>query len=105
MAKVPAHKSHLALAQEFYSRYQDRIAHGVATYGEFIPSKDKRCMSREAQEEILDGCGSYMEFLEAKRPDLTSYIQKIRAKGILIYGELKKLEELELQPEGKERTR
>jgi hypothetical protein len=104
MARIPAHKSHLALAQEFYSRYQNRIMRGLATYGEFVPSKDKRCMSREAQEEILD-VGSYMEFLEAKRPDLTSYTQKVRAKAIMLYGELKKLEELELQPEGKERTK
>ena len=84
-----------ALLREFYSRYRSRIVSGLATYGEFNPATDTRCLSGEAIEEILD-VGSYLEFLEAKRPDLTSGIQKVRAKAIMMYGMLRRLEEVEL---------
>ncbi len=84
----------LDLIREFVSKYRARITRGLATYGEFDPATDTRCLSHEAIEEVLD-VGSYLEFLEAKRPDLSSPIQKIRAKAIVMYGELKKLEVLE----------
>jgi hypothetical protein len=67
----------------------------LATYGEFDPATDTRCLSHEAIEEILD-VGSYLEMLEEKHPSLSSGIQKIRAKAIVLYGELKKLEEAEV---------
>lgn len=82
------------LIREFVGKYRARITRGLSVYGEFDPGKDKRVLSHEAIEEILD-VGSYLEFLEEKRPDLSSPIQKIRAKAILMYGELKKLEALE----------
>jgi hypothetical protein len=84
----------LALIREYMSRYRSRIVAGLATYGEFDPATDTRCLSAEAQEECLD-IGSYLEMLEEKHPELTSGIQKIRAKAIVLYGELKKLEALE----------
>lgn len=83
------------MADEYIAKYRARITQGLAVYGEFVPEMDTRCLSREAIEECLD-IGSYMEFLEMKRPDLGSRIQKIRAKAIVLYGELKKLEEAEL---------
>ncbi len=83
-----------ALIREYVSKYRTRIVQGLAVYGEFDPKTDKRCLSHEAIEECLD-IGSYLEMLETKRPELTSGIQKIRAKSILLYGELKKLETLE----------
>ena len=86
---------HLALAREFYDRYQSRITAGLATYGEFNAATDKRVLSQEAQEEALD-IGSYLEMLECKHPDLASKINKIRAKTILLYGQLRALEEAEL---------
>ena len=94
MAKPPPHRKHLALAQEFYDRYQNRITAGLATYGEFQPESDKRVLSHEAIEECLD-IGSYLDFLEQKHPSLRLRIQKIRANTILLYGELKTLEEAE----------
>jgi hypothetical protein len=81
----------LALAQEFYDRYQSRIAKGLAVYGEFDADKDTRVLSFEAIEECLD-IGSYLSMLEEKHPSLRLRIQKIRANTILLYGELKKLE-------------
>jgi len=86
----------LALAREFYDKYQSRIVKGLATYGEFQPDKDTRVLAHEAMEEILDGCGSYMDMLEQKHPSLQHKIQRIRAKGILLYGELLQLEKDEL---------
>lgn len=83
-----------ALANEYISRYRGRIVRGLAVYGEFNPATDTRCLSQEAIEECLD-IGSYLEFLELKDNRLTGRIQKIRAKTILLYGELKKLEEAE----------
>jgi hypothetical protein len=103
VAKPPPHRAHLALAQEFYSRYQGRIVGGLAVYGEFDPATDKRCLSEELIEELLD-CGSYLDFCEQKYPSLRSAVQKIRAKVILLYGEAKKLKELELTL-GKEGTK
>ena len=94
MAKPPPHRKHLALAQEFYDRYQNRITAGLATYGEFDASSDKRVLSHEAIEECLD-IGSYLEFLESKHPSLRSRVQKIRANTILLYGELRTLEDTE----------
>lgn len=93
----------MALLNEFTSRYRSRIVAGLAKYGEFVAATDPRCLSHEAIEEVLD-VGSYLEMLEQKRPELTPGIQKIRAKAILLYGELKKLEELELTL-GKEGTK
>ena len=95
MTKVAPHKAHLALAQEFYSRYRARIVKGLATYGEFVAATDSRCLSHEAMEECLD-IGSYMEMLEEKHPSLRGRVQKIRAKAILLYGELLKLEREEI---------
>lgn len=92
----------LSLIREYVSRYRTRIAGGLATYGEFDPATDTRCLSEEAIEECLD-IGSYLEMLEQKRPDLAGRVQKIRAKAILLYGELKKLKESELT-QGKERA-
>lgn len=83
-----------ALIREFVAKYRRRITQGLAVYGEFDPTTDQRCLSHEALEECLD-IGSYLEMLEEKHPGLGSYIQKIRAKTILLYGELKKLESLE----------
>ena len=94
MAKPAPHRKHLALAQEFYDRYQSRIVQGLATYGEFDAGSDKRVLSHEAIEECLD-IGSYLSFLEEKHPSLQPRIQKIRANTILLYGELKALEESE----------
>lgn len=102
MAKPPPHREHLALAREFYDRYQGRIVKGLATYGEFVPETDGRCLSEELVEELLD-CGSYLDFLEQKHPPLRSSVQKFRAKVILLYGEGKKLKELELT-QGKARA-
>jgi hypothetical protein len=85
----------MALLNEFMSKYRSRIAAGLATYGEFDPTADARCLSHEAIEECLD-IGSYLEFLEIKRPELGRSIQKVRAKTIVLYGELRKLEALEL---------
>lgn len=91
MAKTPLHKSHLALAQEFYSRYRTRIIEALPKYGEFDPVTDPRVMCDEANEEFLDGGGSYMEMLEQTWPELSPEIQVIRAKAIVIYGLVKKL--------------
>jgi len=82
--------ANLALVNEFVSKYRARITRGLSVYGEFNPAVDKRVLSHEAIEEILD-VGSYLEMLEEKHPSLTSGIQKIRAKAIMLYGELKKL--------------
>ncbi len=82
------------LLREFYVKYRSRIVQGLAVYGEFDPATDKRCLAHEAIEECLD-IGSYMEMCEIKHPVLGSRIQKIRAKTIILYGELKKLEEAE----------
>ena len=99
MAKTPLHKAHLALAQEYYNRYQGRIAKGATTYGDFDASTDTRNMGTECCEEILD-VGSYLEFSEAMRPDLSRFIQKMRAKTILLYGMAKQLEESMQTPAG-----
>ena len=82
------------LIREFVSKYRARIVRGLAVYGEFDPKTDKRCLSHEAIEEILD-VGSYLEMLDEKHPDLAKPIQKLRAKAILLYGGLKELETLE----------
>lgn len=94
--------SRLKLANEFFDKYRARIARGLATYGEFDPATDKRVLAHEGIEECLD-IGSYLEMLEQKHPSLGRRIQKIRASTILLYGELKELEEMELTTE-KERT-
>jgi hypothetical protein len=94
MAREPAHRARLALAREFYDRYQARIVRGLSVYGEFDASTDKRVLSQEAIEECLD-VGSYLEMLETKYPSLGGRIQKIRANTILLYGDLKDLEEME----------
>ena len=87
----------LKLIREFTAKYRARIVKGLATYGEFDKDTDTRILSREAQEEVLD-VGSYLEFLEIKHPDpnLQLKIQRVRAKAILLYGELKQLEQDEL---------
>jgi hypothetical protein len=99
--------TNLGLTREYTSRYRARIVQGLATYGEFDPATDARCLSGEAIEELLD-VGSYLEFLEEKHPEMGSGVQKCRAKAILLYGELRKLERLELKrvypTQGKERT-
>jgi hypothetical protein len=81
----------LALIREFTAKYRARIVLGLATYGEFDPATDTRRLSHEAIEECLD-IGSYLEMLEQKHPVLERKIQRIRAKTILLYGELKRLE-------------
>lgn len=85
----------MSLIREFHQKYRARIARGLATYGEFAPLSDKRVLSREAVEEVLD-VGSYMEMLEEKHPSLRPSIQKIRVRAIVLYGELLKLEQEEL---------
>ncbi|MFA6063988.1 MAG: hypothetical protein WC736_15475 [Gallionella sp.] len=85
----------LALLNEFVSLCEAGEVAGFATYGDFDPVADKRVLSREAIEEIRDAW-NYMRFLELKRPELRSPIQKIRAKLVMLYGELRKLEEAEL---------
>ncbi len=97
MTKVAPHKAHLALAQEFYSRYQGRIVKGVATYGDFDARADDRNMGTECSEEILD-VGSYLDFGEQMRPDLSRFIQKMRAKTILLFGMAKQLEDMMQTP-------
>ena len=91
VGRVHPHRAHLALAREFYDRYQGRITAGLATYGEFDADKDTRVLAHEAIEECLD-IGSYLEFLEQKYPRLQPRVQKIRANTILLYGDLKALE-------------
>jgi hypothetical protein len=93
----------LALVKEFYDRYQARITAGLAIYGEFIPEDDKRILSFEAIEECLD-IGSYLSMCEEKHPSLRPRIQRIRANTILLYGELKSLEESE-RTQGKAGTK
>ena len=88
-------KARVDLANEYISLYRARIVRGLATYGEFDPATDNRCLAHEAIEECLD-IGSYLEMDEQKHPELTGRIQKIRAKAIMLYGELKKLEVAEL---------
>lgn len=95
MAKTAPHKAHLELIKEYYSKYRARITRGLSVYGEFCAATDKRVLSREATEEVLD-VGSYMEMLEEKYPALQPKIQKIRAKAIILYGELLKLEQEEM---------
>ena len=80
-----------SLRDEFISKYRSRIVSGLAKYGEFDPATDKRVLSVEAQEECLD-IGSYLEFLESKYNSMSAQVQKVRAKTILLYGDLKKLE-------------
>ena len=82
------------LVKEFYDKCQGRVVKGLATYGEFDASKDKRILAHEAIEECID-IGNYLTFLEEKHPSLRLRIQKIRANTILLYGELKALEESE----------
>ena len=96
MAKPAPHRKHLALAQEFYDRYQSRIVQGLATYGEFDPATDKRVLAVEMQEECLD-VGSYLSMWDQKYTSkvASTAAQKARAYFILGYGMLKELEELE----------
>lgn len=88
-------KTSLALTNEFYSKYRARITRGLSVYGEFCAATDERVLSREALEEVLD-VGSYMEMLEGKHPELSGRVQKIRMKALVLYGELLKLEQEEL---------
>jgi hypothetical protein len=97
VAKPPPHRAHLELAKEFYSRYQGRIVKGVATYGDFDAETDGRNMGTECSEEILD-VGSYLDFGEQMRPDLVRFIQKMRAKTILLFGMAKQLEDMMRTP-------
>ena len=87
--------SKTSLIREFHAKYRARITQGLAVYGEFDPKTDKRILTREGIEECLD-VGSYLEMLEQKHPPLSPKIKRIRASVILLYGELKKLEEDEL---------
>jgi len=75
---------HIALVKRFYSKYRARIVAAIPKYGDFNPETDPRFFSVESQEECLD-IGSYLEFGEAKRPDLSPFLQKIRAHFILGY--------------------
>jgi len=93
MTRTPAHRAHLELAQWFYDHYQARIVEGAPKYGDFNPATDKRNMGSECIAEILD-VGSYLEFGEQMRPDLTSHIQKMRAKTIILCGMARRLEEM-----------
>jgi hypothetical protein len=93
----------LALIREFTSRYRSRIVAGLATYGEFDPATDTRCLSAEAIEECLD-IGSYLEMLEEKWPELTPQVNKVRVKTIGLYADLRGLEALE-RTQGKEGIR
>ena len=85
----------LKLIREFTAKYRARIVKGLATYGEFDKDADTRILAHEAIDEVLD-VGSYLEMLEEKHPDLAFKIQRVRAKAILLYGELKQLEQDEL---------
>ena len=82
----------LKLLKEFRAKYQARIAAALPKYGEFDPKTDDRNMGSEAIEECLD-IGSYMDFAEQMHPELSGLIQRIRAKAILLYGQLKELED------------
>jgi hypothetical protein len=95
VARVPPHRAHLALLREFVALCDNREVSGLATYGEFDPGTDKRCLSQEMIEELSDSW-NYMKFLEMKHPPLGSGVQKIRAKLVMLYGEAKKLREMEL---------
>jgi hypothetical protein len=95
VAKPPPHRAHLALLREFVSICDSREVAGLATYGEFEPLTDTRCLSQEASEELFDAW-NYMKFLELKHGELRGPIQEIRAKLVLLYGDCKKLKELEL---------
>lgn len=86
------------LLKEFVAKYKARIVQGLAVYGEFDPIADRRVLSHEAIEEILD-VGSYMEMLEQKRPELNTKCRKIMAKAVIIYGMLKELEADETRKE------
>lgn len=83
-----------SLTREFVARYQRRITQGLATYGEFDPTTDKRNLAHEAIEECLD-IGSYMEMCEQKTPALAKKCRRIVSKAIVLYGLLKKLEQEE----------
>ena len=97
MAKPPPHRKHLALARWVYARYRARIASGVVKYGDFDPKTDKRNMGKEGLEELLDFC-SYLEFGEAMRPDLSRFIQEMRADAFLLIGKARKWEEMMRTP-------
>ena len=87
----------LALAQRFYDRAESRIVMGLPTYGEFDPLTDKRNMGTEGGEEVLDS-GNYLKFSEQMRPDLSLFLQKMRAKTIVLYGMWEQLEEMMRTP-------
>ena len=82
------------LLSEFTRRYRSRIRDGLETYGKFNPDTDTRCLSREAVEECLD-VGSYLEMLEEKWPDLTVDVNRVRSRLILLYSDLRGLEDME----------
>ena len=84
----------LALLNEFMALCESGEVAGLAKYGEFDPATDKRCLSSEMIEELRDSW-NYMKFLELKHPSLRSPVQKIRAKLVMLYGEARKLRELE----------
>jgi hypothetical protein len=87
---------------EYTRRYKRRITEAIPKYGDFEPETDKRNLSEEAIEEILD-VGSYMEMCEQKHPELARKCRRILAKAIILYGMLKELKEDELELTRRER--
>lgn len=67
---------------------------GLATYGPFNPATDKRILSVEAQEEVID-VWNYLRFLAKKHPHLRKDLLLARKQAWHLYCELRRLEGME----------
>ena len=87
-------KSRRQLAEELLIEAKKREIEGLKTYGDFVPTEDKRILSYEAVEEVLDAW-VYMGFFRKKFPDKANKTEGIRSLLLALYLALRRLEDEE----------
>jgi hypothetical protein len=86
--------SRIRLAEQFVTKAEARRIQGLATYGDFDPEKDKRTLSEEAIEEVVDAY-NYLYFFIQKHPEHRQFTRKAKKKAFELYTILRHLKELE----------
>lgn len=88
--------SKVDLMDEFLFRSRRREIKGLSVYGAFDPQADRRVLTVEAQDEVLD-CHNYLKFLILKHPSLKKEARLLQAEACTLYIGLRRLEAKERQ--------
>lgn len=89
-------KNKSELLAELFAEARKRELHGLKTYGAFDPKTDKRFLTAEAQEEVID-VQNYLRFFHRKYPNTNKETLAARRLVFALYCALRDLEDLEMR--------